>query len=317
MSWRKIWYILWRDHSVLSRERKRNKKRWWHYDAEYAWVRAKQRTYWKKKQCKKIRLCNELEGYVYQKLEQWRTAEAVAGRWNNIDRMKYWWEKELPTVLWISIRRYINSKYGSYLKYHLKQLKLLKKYKKKAKRGKREWWRIQWRVFINDRPQFIWTKTVRWHCEVDFIVSTQWDSTVLLVIVEKMTRYKRAIKLPSRDSVLVYKCLQKLIDNRGLKSMTFDNDVWFALHYQLSIPTYFCNTYSSWQKWQVERWNRWYRKFFPKKTELKNISQEDIDKASNYVNNYPLKCLGYLTPQEAYMNYEKTIWKIKWNLVVQ
>ena len=302
MSWRKIWSILWRDHSVLSRERKRNKKRWWHYDAEYASKRAKQRTYWKKKQCKTIRLNTELEDYIHKKLQQWRTAEAVAGRWNNIERMKlqsiHW---ELPTTSWPSIRRYIDSIYGSYLKYHLKQLRLLKKYKKKAKRGKRQWWNIQWGVFINERPMIIWMKKERWHCEVDFIESTIWDTTVLLVVIEKMTRMRRAVKLPRADSVLVEKCLQQLIDKQLLLSMTFDNDTSFALHYQLSIPTYFCHTYSSREKWQVERWNRWYRKFFPKKTELKNISQKDIDRASNYLNNYPLKCLGYRTPLEEYM----------------
>jgi IS30 family transposase len=80
--------------------------------------------------------------------------------------------------------------------------------------------------------------------------------------------------------------------------MTFDNDNWFARHYALWIPTYFCHTYSSREKWQVENANRGYRKFFPKKTELKNISQKDLDLATDYLNNLPMKCLSYLTPRE-------------------
>lgn len=319
MSWRKIWEILHRDHTVVMREYNRNKKRWWHYDPIYAHLRSKQRKYYKKKQCKTIRLYNVLESYIIHHLKQWRRAETIAGRWNSIDKKESQnlTEEILPSISWSSIRRYLNSKYSSNLKYILEQKKLLKHYKKKAEHGKREWWRIKFRVFINDRPIVVWNKQEWWHCEADFIESIRDDSSVILTIIEKVSRERRAIKLPNKNSEIVLQCLQDMVNTQWFKSITFDNDTSFALHYKLSIPTYFCHTYSSREKWQVERWNRWYRKFFPKKTEIKNLSQGEIDRASRYLNDYPLKCLDYKTPSEVYNIVKDSKVKGKINIVVQ
>lgn len=298
LSRRKIWEKLWRDHSILYKEYKRNKKRWWHYDPQYAQIRTKQRTYYKKKQTNKIRKNTILENYILDKLQEWRSAETVSWRRNNHDRYIY---NENIIISWWSIRKYIDWKYGDYIKYTLLQEKKLQKYKKKAKHWKREWWNIKHRTFIYDRPLTISNPTEYWHFEVDFIESVKWDTAVILVLKDKLTRLSIARKLCNKKSLLVYEELKELIPIHWIKTMTFDNDNWFALHYKLWIPTYFCNTYSSWQKWQVERWNVYYRKFFTKKTELKNISQDDLDIATNYINTLPMKCLNYLSPYE-YIN---------------
>jgi hypothetical protein len=84
----------------------------------------------KQKQCKKIRMNNILEKYIIENLEVGWTAEMVAGRWNAMDRHNY---NQIEKISGISIRRYIDSKFGSYIKYVLIQEKKLKKYKKKAK----------------------------------------------------------------------------------------------------------------------------------------------------------------------------------------
>lgn len=298
LSRRKIGDILWRDHTVLMKEYKRNKKRWWSYDPKYADHKAYVRVHFKKKQCKKIRMNNVLEKYIIEKLEVWWTAEKVAGRWNNIDKGRL---VNIENISWISIRRYINSRFWSYLKYVLIQEKKLKKYKKRAKRWKRQWGKIKNRIFIDLRPIIIGQKSELWHLEVDFIESVKWDSTVFLVCVDKLSRKKYAVRLPDKKSDRVFNALKKIIKKHDIKSMTFDNDNWFAKHYNLWILTYFCHTYSSREKWQVENANRGYRKFFPKWTILKNISQEDLDLATYYLNNLPMKCLFYLTPYE-YIN---------------
>jgi IS30 family transposase len=155
-------------------------------------------------------------------------------------------------------------------------------------------------VFIDLRPVIIGQKQEIWHFEVDFIESVKWDSTVILTLIDKCSRKKYAYLLPDRKSDRVFKILISAIQDNSIESMTFDNDNGFAKHYKLWISTYFCHTYSSREKWQVENGNRGYRKFFPKKTILKNISQEDLDVATNYLNNLPMKCLSYLTPDEYY-----------------
>lgn len=304
---RAIGEILWRNHSVLSREYKRNKKRWGYYDPGYADHKAYRRKYEKRKQSKTIRSNDVLECYVISHLEIWRSAEQVAWRWNSIDRKLYY---QTITISWLSIRRYIDSKFWSYLKYTLIQEKKLKRYKKKAKHGKRQWGTIKNRVFIDVRPQIISQKTELWHVEVDFIESTKDDTTVILTIIDKCSRKKYAYLLDDRTSERVYMVLRQLITEHQIQSMTFDNDNWFAKHYQLWIPTYFCHTYSSREKWQIEYGNRWYRRFFPKWTILKNISQEDVQEATNYLNTLPLKCLLYLCSLEYHnqkISHVKTI----------
>lgn len=297
---RKIGWMLWRDHTVLMKEYKRNKKRWWSYDPKYADHKAYVRVHFKKKQCKKIRMNSVLEKYIVEKLEVWRSAEKVAGRRNKVDMKKF---NETEKVSWISIRRYIDSRFGSYLKYILIQEKKLKKYKKRAKRWKRQWGKIKNRTFIDVRPMIIGQKLELWHLEVDFIESVKGDSTVFLVCIDKTWRKKYAIKLPDKKSNRVFDALKQIIKEHDIKSMTFDNDNGFAKHYNLWIPTYFCHTYSSREKWQVENANRSYRKFFPKKTKLKNISQADLDLATDYLNNLPMKCLNYLTPNEYFNEF--------------
>lgn len=313
LSWREIWRCMWRNHTVLYREYRRNKKRWGHYDPHYATNRAKQRTYGKKKQSKKIRMHNELEQYVITYLRLWWTAETISWRRNNHIKKQY---PELPSISSASIRRFVESRYGSWLKHDLTQSKLLKHYKKKSILWKRKWGKIKHRIFIDERPDMVWEKKEWGHCEVDFIESVKEDTTVILVVIEKMTRVRRAILLPNKNSNVVQSWLSMIIKKFNLQSMTFDNDNWFAKHYMLWISTYFCHTYSSREKWQVERWNRWYRKFFPKKTILKNISQEHLDLASNYLNSYPLKCLNYLSPHEIYLQISPKV-KQKINLVLQ
>jgi transposase, IS30 family len=296
-SWREIWTMLNRDHTVVMREFKRNRKRWWYYDAKTAMVKAKQRTYFKKKSCNKIRMDDILNKYILEHLEIWWSAEATAWRRNTRERLKY---NDWETVCWMTIRRYIDGKYWSYIKYHMQQMKMLKKYKKKATRWKRQWGGIKNRIFINDRPKIIADKIEWWHFECDFIESIDWDKTVILVLIDKFTRLRIWFKLENKKSETVKYILISAIQQWKTKSITFDNDLSFSEHYTLGIPTYFCHTYSSREKGQVERWNRGYRIFWPKKTELKLISEEDLNKAIDRMNNYPLKCLWYMTPYEKF-----------------
>ena len=296
-TWRDIWFILSRAHTTVMREYNNNKKRWWHYDPDYAEQKAYKRKHDKKKQCKKIRMNNPLEDYIREQLTLWRSAECVAGRRNKLKRYEYEYFRDL-TISWSSVRRFIHSKFAYDLKYVLVEEKLLKKHKKKAKRRKRKWWNIVGRTFVDARPTLISNKEEVGHGEVDFIVSQKGDSSVLLVIIDMLTKERYAYRLPNRKSKWVATILRQAAIDHWLKSYTVDNDLWFARHEDMWIPVYFCHTYSSREKWLVERANRWYRKYFPKKSLLKNISQEDVDEVTSHLNNLPMKCLGYLTPNE-------------------
>lgn len=305
-SWRKIAYYMNRSHTSLMREYSRNKKKWSVYDSDGAHHKSLLRRSWKRKQSKKIVMNTELENDIVDKLQYGWSPEIIAWRMKANKEIYSW-----TTISSSSIRRYIHSKHAYHLKQLLIQNKLIRSYKKKAKHGKRQWWCIKYRVFIDARPLHVSCSTELWHCECDFIESTKWDTTVILVLIDKYSRFRYAIMLADKKSYTVYQALMYCIKEYGLKTITFDNDLWFAWHYRLWIPTYFCHTYSSREKWQIEVSNRWYRFFFPKKTPLSHYTQTDIDKATHIINHRPMKCLNYKTPIECVKEQEhKAIYRI-------
>jgi IS30 family transposase len=44
------------------------------------------------------------------------------------------------------------------------------------------------------------------------------------------------------------------------------------------------------------------RQYFPKSTNFENITEKEIAKVENLLNNRPRKVLGYLKPKEVYMH---------------
>ena len=97
----------------------------------------------------------------------------------------------------------------------------------------------------------------------------------------------------------IVKSLQDL--PRRLKgSITYDNGTENALHEEtnkaLGLKSYFCNPYHSWEKGTVENRIGIVRRFYPKKTDWKKITQRDLNKVMRFINNRPMKCLGFKTP---------------------
>ena len=97
-------------------------------------------------------------------------------------------------------------------------------------------------------------------------------------------------------------------------SFTFDNWLENVNHTQLHkywINTYFCDTYSSWQKWTVENMNSLIRQYLPRNIDLLKLTLKDLQNIQEKINNRPRKCLNYLSANEFF--YKETwvdIWAI-------
>lgn len=283
---------LWRSASTISRELKRNRTRWvvW-YDAERARIKCYQRRWRIQKETKKIRGISKLEYIIRGLLREWWTAEMISMRVDKEYKLK---------ISGITIRRYVDSRFWYDIKEYLMREWHIKKYRRKKIE---KWSRILHRVNIDMRPLYISNPRSKGHYECDFIESVKWDKTVILRLIDKYSRRRIAIKLEHKGAVLVREKIKECIRKYWIRSITFDNDLSFALHRTLWIDTYFCNPYSSREKWLVEWSNREYRKPRPKKTVLKNISQIDLDKYTNYLNNRPMKCLQWKSAYEVNFQY--------------
>ena len=64
------------------------------------------------------------------------------------------------------------------------------------------------------------------------------------------------------------------------------------------FKSYFTRPYCSNDKGTLENINGLIRRFFPKGTNFDTITDEDIIKMENWINNLPMKVLGFKTPNE-------------------
>ena len=289
---RKIAIELWRHHSTICNEIKRNKWRW-EYSANKAQHKKYVRKLFAKKNLKKIRCNDELEIYIRKKMKEKRSPELIKWRWN---KKNNWIKISTPTIY-----KYIYSRFAYGLLEYLYSNKNWRRRKRWSHKNSNN--HIKDRVFIDDRPKKIWLLTEFGNREADLIVGPKWTKEVLLTIIEKKSRRKIAKKLPNKKAINVELTLKNRIKNLWIKSITFDNGLEFANHHKLGIPTYFSNPYHSREKAQIERCNREYRRYFPKWTIRKKISQKEIDNVTNKLNNKPMKVLDFNTPNEVLSTY--------------
>lgn len=89
-----------------------------------------------------------------------------------------------------------------------------------------------------------------------------------------------------------------------LKTLTVDNGKEFSAHKALSgelrCDIYFAHPYHSWERGLNEHTNGLIRQYLPKGTSFDTLTQEELDRIVEKINNRPRKALGYRTPNEVF-----------------
>ena len=187
---------------------------------------------------------------------------------------------------------------------------LAKGHKKRRKRGSAKQKRspkVPNRIMIEKRPEHINLRSRIGDWEADTIISRQGKAAVM-VLVNRKARYIILKKMDGKTAYSMHNAvvasLVKL-PRRKRRSVTYDNGTENALHELtnkiIGTESYFCNPYHSWEKGTVENLIGIVRRFYPKKTDWKNITQWDLNKVSRFINNRPMKCLGYKTPCQVFV----------------
>lgn len=108
----------------------------------------------------------------------------------------------------------------------------------------------------------------------------------------------------SCDAVLVEKLSRLSAETR--KTLTRDrgteNVRWREVEKALGLKTFFAHPYCSFERGTNENTNGLIRRFFPKKTDWTEVSDEDIARAEYLINTRPRKRHGGLTPVEVFFN---------------
>jgi IS30 family transposase len=92
-----------------------------------------------------------------------------------------------------------------------------------------------------------------------------------------------------------------------VRSITFDNGNENVKHTKIkemyNIATYFCDVAAPYQKGGVENINGLLRQYWPKWRDLGSLTDEEVRKIQEQINNRPRKKLGYQTPNEMLQRY--------------
>ena len=158
---------------------------------------------------------------------------------------------------------------------------------------------------ITERPAEASDRRTCGHWEADTMLFVR-SGELALVVHERHSRLLLAARLGSKEAGGVAAVLRELLGPLPpalRRTATFDNGTEFARHYELhalGMETFFCDTYSPWQKGGVENAIGRLRRYLPRKVNLKEVSEERFRLIMQAYNHTPRKCLGYRTPAEVF-----------------
>ena len=176
---------------------------------------------------------------------------------------------------------------------------------RRAPRGQSPHLRIRDGRSIEERPAAARERREAGHIESDTLKGLFRSPCGLATHVDRKTRYLVLARLPDRKSATYIRATQRAFARHGLapKTFTVDNGMEFGQHRQMEAAlgglVYFAHRYSPWERGLNENTNGLLRQYFPKGCNLARVTEEDIRRVEDLLNNRPRECLGYRTPAEA------------------
>lgn len=270
---------------------------------------AQARHEFKRQMCKPHLRMNhpEICEYVLERIYRGWSPETIAG--------KLKWEIKLgkkPEKFFLnheSIYQFVyESEFGKKEKlYQYLRRGQKRRRKQHGRRAQKE--TIKNRVFIDERPQVVGTRKTIGNWEGDAIIYP--NKKAINSLVERKARFTILTKLEQKTAELTKQAITNRLKGHCCKTLTVDNGSEHALHQQiakeLNTKVYFCHPYHSWEKGTNENTNGLVRRYLPKRTNIDNLSQEELDVIADELNDRPRKILDYQTPREVLESEYKKI----------
>lgn len=276
--------------STISRELRRNTM----YNGKYKSVNAQQYTIFRHNiKPKKIRFSETIKTQVTLLLQQNLSPEQISNRlklegYNSVSTeaiyLYVWKDKQEGGTLYQGLAR--------------KQSCRRKRGNKMDSRGQ-----IINKISIEQRPQAANNRERFGDFEQDTMIGANHKGAIL-TMVDRKTLFTKLVLLEGKNArQLCEQTIKTLkVFKPYLHTITSDNGKEFALHQtiaeKLGIQYYFTHPYSSYECGTVENTNGLIRRYIPKKSSFKNLTQKRLNEIEHKLNNRPRKKLGFYTPNE-------------------
>lgn len=297
---RQIATALDRSPSTITREINRNCNK----NGDYKPVYANEQSQARRWSGSKLDRNSALREDVFSRLLRGWSPEQVSGRLKKERGQQVISYETIYRFIYAQIARHKNYSWRYYLPH------------RKSKRGYRSRKRSSPASFIahrrplSERAEKVHNRLTPGHWEADLMLFATYGQAIL-VLHERYSRLLIAVRLPCKSAQPVAAAIKEILaplPEQWRQTVTFDNGTEFARHYELhtlNIETFFCDTYSPWQKGGVENAIGRMRRMLPRKTDLATLSTEHFETTVLAYNNTPRKCLDFQTPAE--IIYEKLL----------
>jgi len=270
--------------STISREIRKRKRMDGRYDADTAQHKAYMKRLYSKYQGMKIEGQPFLKARIIAELKQKRSPDEIAGRVNR--------EAGHCIINHKAIYKWLYSIYGD----RYCHLLCTKRHRiKKLNPNKQPRVMIPNLVSIHAIPNgFI-------QCEGDTFVSPRRYQTTasVAVVVEKKSKLILAKRIPSLKPRVMVRTMKAFNQRMRIGNIILDRGIENRYHERFDMPAYFCDPQSPHQKPLAEGSIGLMRRWFWKKgTNLAEVSNQEIQKNINILNNKYRKSLNYMSALE-------------------
>lgn len=237
--------------------------------------------------------------FVLELLRRRLSPEQIEGR---MKRESPWHRTHAVSAKTIYTWIWKNQEQGGCLYLHLRR------------KGKRPKWfgvvqtervNIPHRRDISERPKIVdrWKRCGDW--ESDLVVSPRNGDGAVATFVERLSKYLHAVLVADRGAGEFLRAAREVFEELPAplrRTLTHDNGREICCHEQITedmkITVYCATPFHSWERGLNEHTNGLLRDFFPKGTDFRIVSPEDLDRAVELINNRPRRSLNFRTPQE-------------------
>ena len=158
---------------------------------------------------------------------------------------------------------------------------------------------------IEERPAIVNRRKRLGDWEVDTLLGKR-HKQAIVTLTERKSRFTLLGKVTHRTAQAVQSQIHRLLLPVADKvhTLTSDHGKEFAGHEQIAemlhLKFYFAHPYAAWERGTNENTNGLLRQYFPKKQDLRVVSNKQIEQAMLRLNLRPRKCLRFKTPCEVF-----------------